>query len=456
MLRAFRLPTLPWLCATTALLTLSMPLPGLAQAVMPQATGAVRSQQRQQQVRQILPENFDLSLYPPDAAHQDYWENLLWTTAVVEPQEPFVDTAIGYLVGMASHSGLSTEQADLVKAAMQVGTQLYLSNPTGYERVAQGFVFTLERSSNPEWVAMALSALVRAGASPEQRLQWRSQVQQRFPRWAEQIHLYTTLRELEEIDRPSPLPPLEELLNWSIAPDELHLFALCPPDRGELCRLVLRDRQGQFVRRNGELWSVQVSVRSLHNLSWNFTRGHTPQGIYRIEGIRPPNLDLFRAYGQFSLVKLFVPFERGVREFIPGQAGTLAGGLAGYQALLPPSWRNYYPIQQSFWAGTAGRGLFRIHGSGESPGFFTNNQRYPNSMGWNPTIGCVSALELYDETGRLYQADMPVILGALRTIDGEDFSGYLVVVDVPTATSQSLSLNQIEGMVNSNQVSSQP
>lgn len=422
-------------------------LPSAAQTGMPQASSTVRSQQRQQQVRQIQPENFDLAQHPADAANQQYWENMLWTTAVVEPQEPFVDATLGYLVGLAARSRLSDAQEQIVQAAMQVGTQLYLSNPAGYQSIGQGFAQTIAGSANPEWVAMALSALSRAGASADQRLQWTSQVQQRFPRWAEQVHLQTTLRELRELDRPSPFPPLDDLLSWSIAPDQLHLFALCPPDRAQLCQMLLRDRQGNFVRQNGQLWSVPVSVRSLHNLAWNFTRGQTPQGIYRIEGVRPANLNSFRAYGQFSLVKLFVPFEDGVREFIPGQAGTLAGGLAGYQALLPPSWRDYYPIQQSFWAGRSERGLFRIHGSGESTDFFTNNQSAPASMGWNPTIGCVSALELYDETGQLYRADMPVILNALTAIGGQNFTGYLVVVEVPTQANQPLSVSDIEGIL---------
>lgn len=185
-------------------------------------------------------------------------------------------------------------------------------------------------------------------------------------------------------------------------------------------------------------------MRSIHGLGWNFVRGQTPQGIYKIEGVMPkPTAEFFGAYGQFPLVKLFLPFEPGVREFLPGRKGGFTGTIEDYQALLPASWRNYFPIQQSYWAGKIGRSLFRIHGSGEAPDFFTKKQQYPDSYNWNPTIGCLSALELYDETGKLQQADMPKILNAL-TNGG---SGYAIVVEVPNSSKTPISIAEIEAML---------
>jgi hypothetical protein len=236
------------------------------------------------------------------------------------------------------------------------------------------------------------------------------------------------------MDNPLELPPLKDLLDWTIAPGQPQMYVLCRPDRGVLCQTILKDGNGEFVRENGQLWSVPLALRSIHQLSWVFSRGQTPQGIYRIQGTVPqPDMEFFRAFGQFSLVNLFVPFEAGAREFIPGQRGKFAGTLTTYQSLLPPSWRSYFPMQQTYWAGKAGRGLFRIHGSGEATTFFSNNSRYPLSADWNPTIGCLSARELYDDSGRLLEADMPKILAALRSIGGNNFTGYLMVVEVPGA-----------------------
>lgn len=434
------------LLANLLVLGSSLPIqPGQAQTIFPQAVESTQAQYRQQQVQQVRPDRYDLTQYPITDEHEDYWKNLLWTTAIVEPQEDYVEEAIAQILSLAPRSNLSSAQRRVVEAALQVGTQLYLSQPADQAALGTQFLAILERSPDPEWAAMALSALVKAGAEAEQRQSWVATLQQRFPQWSNNVHLFTTLREVAGLDNPPDLPPLEDLLSWSIAPGELQMYVLCTEDRAEVCQTVLKDGQGEFVRQaDGQLWSVTLLTRSLHGLSWNFTRGETPQGVYRIEGVRPANLETFRAYGQFSLVKLFVPFEDGVQSFIPGQPGTLSGGLAAYQQLLPPSWRAYLPIQQTYWAGQAGRGLFRIHGSGEDPTFFTNNRYYPDTALWNPTIGCLSARELYDESGRLLQADMPVILNALTAVDGQDFTGYLIVVEVPTGADLPISLESIE------------
>ncbi len=438
----------PLLWATSLLIIggVLLALPARSQTI-PQATAAARDKQREQQVNQTRPDRYDLSRYPVTDANERYWRNLLWSTAITEPQLASVDAEIAQILSLTARRNLSGAQGRTLEMAMQVGTQLYLSNPAQYEGVKQQFLQTLERSADAEWVAMAVSALMQGGADAGQRSQWRDRIQQRFPQWRNHPALFTVLQTIETLDRPRVTPPLKDLLTWTIAPGQLQMYVICRPDRGVLCQAILKDRQGQFIRQNGQLWSVPLLTRSLHGLSSVFTRGQTPQGIYRLEGSVPqPDTEFFRAYGTFSLVKLFVPFEPGVKAFLSNRPGQL-GGLSAYQSLLPPSWRNDFSIQQSYWAGKAGRGLFRVHGSGEAPTFFTNNSRYPDSAGWNPTIGCLSALELYDQTGRLQQADMPKILSALTAAGGQNFSGYLIVVEIPNQPNPSISLQEIENLI---------
>jgi len=410
----------------------------------PKATAAAFAQERQKQVQQIYPQNYDLQQYPVAEANESHWRKLLWATAIVQPQEPYVAQAFSRILTMTAQSNLSTAQMRTIDMAMQVGTQLYLDNPTLYSGIGQQFRRTIASSSDPQWVAMALSALVKAKAEPEEIQSLSDRIRQRFPNWSQSPYLQTTLQETAQMLAPTATPPLKDLLNWTVAPNQLQLYVICRPDRGVLCRAVLKDRQGQFVRQNGQLWSVPLLLKSVHGLGWNFIRGQTPQGVYRIEGTVPqPDDEFFHAYGQFSLVNLYVPFEAGARQFLPGQAGSFKGSLANYQALLPPSWRDYFPMQQSYWAGKIGRSLFRIHGSGEAPTFFSDRARAAESANWNPTIGCLSALELYDETGRLVAADMPKILNALTAAGGPAFSGYMVVAEMPGSTSP-ISVSDIE------------
>lgn len=423
----------------------------------PQATSSARVVQRQQQIRQVRAENFDLERFPLNQRNSSHWRHLLWTTAVVEPQEPFVAETLNRILAQTVRPNLSDTEKQIIDIAMKVATQLYLSDPNFYGSLGQRFLETIDQSTDPEWVAVSLSGLAKGGMVATELQRMGNQVKSRFPVWTTNVFLQTTLQEIDDATVPQALPPLRELLTWTIAPQQVHLYVLCRPNRRVLCRAILKDRNGQFVQQDGKLWSVSLLLESIHSLSWNFTRGQTPQGIYRIEGTVPqPDDEFFRAYGQFPLVNLFVPFEEGVKQFIPGRSGRFAGSMEAYQALLPPSWRNYRPIQQTYWAGRSGRGLFRIHGSGESPDFFSGKDKnYPNSYEWNPTIGCLSARELYSDGGQLLQSDMPKILRALQTVGGKNFTGYLMVVDVPTDGKEPVSLDAITSEIASSQTRSQ-
>lgn len=420
-------------------------LPAQAQTQQPKATAKARDERRQKQERQVRPENYNLSRFPITNANERHWRNILWTTAVVTPEEEYVAQSVTNILAMSTRSGLSSSQIRTIDMAFQVGTQLYLANPQVYSVVGQQFLQTIERSNSSEWVAMALSGLVQGGLAPEEVKRLSDRVRQRFPKWSADIFLLTSLREIQSSTTPSTTPPLRDLLNWTIAPRELQLYVICRPDRWVLCRAVLKNRDGRFVYQGNQLWSTPLLLRSIHGLNWNFVRGETPQGVYRMEGVVPqPDREFFRAYGQFALVNLFVPFEPGARKFLPNKAGSFKGDIDNYRALLPPSWRGHFPIEQTFWAGKVGRSLFRIHGTGESPEFFGGKENRPDSYNWNPTIGCLSALELYDSSGTVTQADMPNILNALVQNGGKNFSGYMVVVEIPGASNQPISAEEIE------------
>lgn len=416
------------------------------QVTQPKATARSRVVQKDEQTQQIRPENYDLTQFPISDSNAKHWRHLLWTTAVVEPKEVYVAESLEQILALMLQPNLSALQNRTVELASKTATQLYVSDSTFYRKLGQRFLQIVEQSASPEWVAVSLSALAQAGIPPQTLQALGEQVKTRFPGWDTNVSLMTTLRDIETaLVNPKP-PPLADLLAWQIAPRQLHLYVLCQRDRYVLCRAVLKDRDGNFVRHSsGKLWSAQLLLKSLHNLSWNFERGQTPQGVYRVEGVRPQlNDEYFRAYGHFDLVKLFLPFEADAKAFLPNQPGTFNGSLADYTNLLPPTWRQDWGIQQAFWAGAIGRSAFRIHGSGEAPDFFPGKEKYGESYSWNPTIGCLSALELYNEKGQLVQADMPKVLKALEISGGKDFTGYLVMVDLPRTTRQPISLQEIE------------
>lgn len=398
----------------------------------PQTVPAARVEQRQEQLDRITPARFDLNRYPVTDANETHWRQTLWATAVFEPQRPDIAEAVAGILALTQRSQLSVAQAKTVHMAMQIGTQLYLSNPELYSAIGDRFQSTLHHSPDAKWAAMSLSALVQQGLEPQIAQAELEQLRDRFV-GQETLVLNLALRDLEAQLTPPPLPPITDLLNWQGAPQQAQIYVFCRPNRDVLCLGLIKDRDGDWLQEeDGSLWQVPLLARSLHGLRWNYIRGATPQGIYRVEGIMPRSTTTyFRAFGQFPLVKMFMPFEDGVSDFAPSRSRASDTPWDSYQALLPPSWRGYFPMEQAYWAGYRGRGLIRIHGSGEPPEFFSNNERAPESYAWNPAIGCISAIELYDDAGRLQRADMPKILQSLSDAAGGRVEGYVVMVDVP-------------------------
>lgn len=419
-------------------------------AYQPKATETARKSQIQDQMQKANPSRFDLQKYPLTESNAPHWQDSLWALGVLAPEKDYAVQALENILQMTTAPNLSDPQKGIIDTAMQVGMELYRIKPAVYGRLQQSFLNTVNSSNDPQWVALSLVALAKTGQdSPNPSMAKLSlKVQQRFPNWSQDLYLRNTLqtvlgdRQLNE----NTLPNLSDLLKWQIAPQQAHMYVLCRPNRDVLCVAILKDRNGKFVMQGKQLWSNPLLLQSLRNLDWYFTNGRTPQGIYRMEGVSlQPDDEVFHAYGQFSLVNLFVPFEDGVNAFLPNQKGKFTGNLQAYQALLPPSWRKYTPIQQTFWAGNVGRSEFRIHGSGAAIDFFQSKAMLvnPQNFDWNASLGCLSALEIYDKRGILIEADMPKILDALNTVGKGKVDGYLVVVDVPSTTNTPITLAEI-------------
>lgn len=414
-------------------------------AYQPKATETAREAQIQEQKRKAHPSRFDVRKYPVTESNLTHWQDSLWAIGVLAPDETYAVQALENILQMTTVENLTDPQKGIIDTAMQVGTELYTLKPEIYGKLKQQFLRTVNYSSDSQWVAISISALSKSLDFPQlEKLSLL--VKQRFPKWSQDLHLRSTIQNLQRSSKISAIPNLQDLLKWQIAPQQAHMFVFCRPNRDVLCLAVLKDRNGKFVKQQQKLWSVPLLLQSIRNLDWYFTNGRTPQGIYRMEGISlQPDDAAFHAYGQFSLVNLFAPFEDGVNAFLPTQKGRFTGDLTDYQALLPPSWRSYVPMQQSYWAGNAGRSLFRIHGSGAAINFFSNKDKVVNAkyFDWNATLGCLSALEIYDDRGSLTKADMPKILDALNTIGKGKIEGFLVVVDVPSASNEPVTVDEI-------------
>ncbi|MBD2189555.1 hypothetical protein [Pseudanabaena mucicola] len=445
--------------ATIAILLTSADAQGQIPPVktyQPKATEQSRTAQVIDQQQKSAPSRFDLGKYPISDRTAQHWQESLWAIGVLGKDESYAQQALETMLAMTTASNLSNAQMGVVDTAIQVSHQLYTLKPEVYSNLKPHFLRTINESNDPQWVAISLSALSKSVSNLSPKAIDKTElnklirkVQKRFPKWQQDLHLKTTLQNIDAdfaIANSSQTPDLQELLQWQIAPQQSHLYVFCRPNRDLMCLTILKDRDGKFVKQGKQLWSVPLLLQSLHNLDWNSTNGRTPQGIYRMEGIsRQPDDEFFHAYGQFSLVNLFLPFEDGVTAFLPKQKGKFTGDLASYQALLPPTWRDYAPMQQAYWAGKMGRSLFRIHGSGAALDFFSSKASLVHNQNadWNPTLGCLSALEIYGEDGNLLKSDMPKILDVLSRVGRGKIEGYVIVVDLPNSSGQPVTMAEL-------------
>ncbi len=422
----------------------------------PKATETARQAQIQEQQQKSHPSRFDLQKYPINDLNFTHWQDSLWAIGVLAPEESYAVEALANVLKMTTEANLSDPQKGIIDTAMQIGAELYTLKPAVYGSLQEHFLRTINDSNDSQWVALSFSALAKSkdrsqNISPSQLESLRATIQKRFPKWKQELHLRATLQDTaENPQNPAIIPNLADLLKWQIAPQQPQMYVLCRPNRDILCLAVLKDANGKFVKQTKQLWSVPLLLQSLRDLDWYFTNGRTPQGIYRMEGISlQPDDEVFHGYGQFSLVNLFVPFENGVNAFLPNQKGAFTSNLQAYQALLPPTWRSYQPMQQTYWAGNVGRSLFRIHGSGAAIDFFRNKAGVVNARNfdWNATLGCLSAIEVYDKRGSLIKADMSKILNALNTVGKGKIEGFLIVVDVPSTSNEPVTLAEISKLV---------
>ena len=389
-----------------------------AMAGQAQATSTQRQTNRQNALSSIKPAFFDLALHPVEDAQEQHWRNVLWSTAITNPQDPFVAQGLAGILDKASQPALSAGQQKIAAMGVKLAIQLYSDRPGAYAAIPEKLLDVARSSDDINLTALALTGLEAMPTVQDQLAAVAAATKKRFPLWILHERMKTTLEDLDWHLNPASksYPPLQDLLSFTPVPGMPTMYVLCRPDRKVLCRTLIKDSQGQFLRAADQLWSVPLLARSLHNLRWNMQAGNTPQGIFRIEGTLSPTPDTFRAFGQFPRFKLFMPFESEVKNFLPNRPGPFFGSLNDYQQLLPASWRSYPPMAQSYWAGKIGRSLVRIHGSGEDPELFygdkTSLASTAQSYPWNPSIGCLSALERYDAAGNLVEADMPKILEA--------------------------------------------
>lgn len=217
-------------------------------------------------------------------------------------------------------------------------------------------------------------------------------------------------------------PALKDLIQNPFWKDRPVIFSFQRLNRDYPGLAIVKNEKGEFIRgEDGQIVSVRQLARSITNLPSYLTNGNTPQGIFSIKGLE---VSKSKFIGPTENIQTRLPFEDSLGGFLNIES-TKNWDMDSYKAMLPESWRDYFPMFLAFYAGEAGRNEIIVHGTTIDPSFYTGKTYYPNT----PSLGCLCASEIWsEETGELEDSEQGRLIWAYKQTSKE--RGLLVVVEL--------------------------
>lgn len=381
------------------------PSAGPDEVTAPWATAAAREAKRRNTRENVIAANLEL---PLSAAYDGRWKSFLSAVKWSADRRPEVLAAVSRRLKFTSlPPGEKPPATEVLRLAMETGYALF---PTQLESEMREI---FEKDTDPKRLAMAGAWLRRFDSRPENLESLRASLTARMPAWKNEPRLLALVTELSQ-PRAEALrerPPLEDLLTAPFDGRPV-IFSLQRLDRQFLGRAVVRSAEGSFlVEPDGRPFSVTQFGLSASGLPGTLTNGNTPGGIFEVESIsRTKNT----AIGPSETIILGLPLEYDK-----------TWTEARYNALLPDSWKSWWPIREAWWAGQAGRNEILAHGTTIDPTPWMNTV----FAGQTPSHGCLTCDETWDPgTGRRVTSEQARLVAALRKAGGAP--AYLVLVEL--------------------------
>jgi hypothetical protein len=223
--------------------------------------------------------------------------------------------------------------------------------------------------------------------------------------------------------KPQPLPPLKDIFDSSFLPGRTVIYSLQRSNRDYAGLVIIRKPDGSFLKdAAGNYFHTSQLARAITNYPFYITNGNTPQGILRFSGF---DVSRLLYIGPTQNLQLQLPYEDSPDIFFADSSfidTTWSSAL--YASLLPPTWKNYAGIYESFYAGEMGRTAIIMHGTTIDPEFYKSQTYYPQT----PSLGCLCSYEEWDTSGYRISSNQQQIVDALNSIGASD--GYTVVIDI--------------------------
>lgn len=237
----------------------------------------------------------------------------------------------------------------------------------------------------------------------------------------------------------SKLPPLNDLLKKDFSSDKLVFFSLQRLNRDYPGLLIIKKPDGKFLRdESGEIFSVSQLARAITDLPGYITNGNTPEGILSIQGT-DFSKNVF--IGPSPNLQLVLPYEVSLQKYFHSEINDSIWNKKYYADLLPESWKDYFPIYESYYAGKAGRNEIIAHGTTIDPEFYRGKSYYP----FTPSLGCLTTNESWSANdGSIVESGQIKLMNALSSIEFEN--GFFVVVNIDDQHLQ-VTLDEIKDLI---------
>lgn len=369
-----------------------------------------RDKYNQYLLNKSIIENLNL---PLTETTEENWETAFWTITFIQYKNELVEKKVD-----EGFKNIQQRSTSFQRALLEL---IYTEYPNSYNTE----VANLLRSTNNDKVfAMCAEYILNSNYYSAEKALLLSSTNQRLAKNPTQPILISVLNKILYKSTDSKTPPIEDLLQKDFLKGNVVVFSFQRKNRNFPGLVMVRNGNGNFVRlADSSFFNGPQLARSASNMSGYLTNGNTPEGILRMDGW---GISKSNVLGPTTNIQLTMPAEYSAKHFY--QDSTLIDSIWDvdqYKRLLPSTFKNYFPILESFYAGKAGRTEIIAHGTAVDPSYYLNHPYYPIS----PTQGCLCSKEIWDErTGLLIESDQLKLVNAITSAGGP--KGYYIVINI--------------------------
>lgn len=351
--------------------------------------------------------------HPLSDSTEDKWEDAFYGLELIHQKNAWVNDKVKFAV-----SNMQTRSISFQRALLEL---LFTNYQQTYSRQVKAL---FETTTNPKIFAMSGEYLLKSAKTISEKKALLSLAKKRSATSMPGPLLQQLIFNITNSGRKIITPSFHTFLKKDYLPGNVLMISFQRKNRDYPGLVMIRDADSNFLKDTSEnYFSVPQLARSINNLPGYITNGNTPEGILRMDGF---DVSKGSMIGPTTNVQLTMPFEYNAFHFY--RDSTLSdtiGNISLYKNLLPKNFRNYYPIQQSFYSGKAGRTEIIAHGTTIDPGYYSGLLYYPLT----PTMGCLCTKEIWSaQNGKRLESDQQLLVNAIVAAGGPD--GYAIVINI--------------------------